>query len=154
LGALQSFDSGAIDDIRAGGASRIDEQPIQHVPSRRVQGVDPVTRRNRHRNGLVAVEERRLPYGRGAGGGDRRQNAPAMQLDDGATHERVGGERVGAVAPAIDHEHAVPGTREQHCRGRAGASRADNDHVITGCRRLRRAPARCLVRTHDGLTPR
>ena len=53
-----------------------------------------------------------------------------MQLDDGPAHERVRRERVGPVAPAIDHEHTVAGTREQHGRGRAGAPCADDDHVI------------------------
>jgi hypothetical protein len=53
-----------------------------------------------------------------------------MQLDDGPAHERVRREGVGAVAPAIDHEHPMTGAREQHRGGRAGAARTDDDDVL------------------------
>ena len=56
-----------------------------------------------------------------------------MKLNDGPAHECVGRQRVAAVPAAIDHEHAVARPGEQHRRGRAGASRADDDDVVREC---------------------
>jgi hypothetical protein len=53
-----------------------------------------------------------------------------MQLDDGAAHEGMRRKRIGAVAPALEHEHAMTCARQQHRRGRAGAPGADHDHVV------------------------
>ena len=88
-GPLQTRDSDAIDDVGAGGGGGIDQQSIQHVPPRRIQRIDPVARGDRHRHRLIAIEERRLPDGRRAGRYNGRQDAPSMQLNDRAAHERV-----------------------------------------------------------------
>ena len=76
-----------------------------------------------------------------------------MELDHGSAHERVRRERVGAIAPAIDDEHAMTGTREQERRRRAGAPRADNHDVILRCGGLhhRFAGLACFARSRQAV---
>ena len=55
-----------------------------------------------------------------------------MELQDAATHEGVGRQRVGAVRAAVDDQHGQAGAGEQHCCRRAGGAGTDDDDVVPG----------------------
>ncbi len=63
-------------------------------------------------------------------GDDVVEQPPSAELDHGATHQGVGGQRVGAVPTAVDDEHALPGASEKHRRCGAGGTCSDDDHVV------------------------
>ena len=63
-----------------------------------------------------------------------------MQLEHTTPHQRVRRERIGAVLPAIDSEHAKSMTRQQHRRRCTGAPRPHDHHVITRIKRCQHRP--------------
>ena len=63
---------------------------------------------------------------------DGVEEAPAVELDDAAAHQGVGGERVGAVAAAVDDEHVEAGAGQEQGGGGAGGAGADDDDVVGG----------------------
>jgi hypothetical protein len=75
---LQSLDSDAVDDVDAGCAGGIYQQPIKHVPPGCVQRLDTIARRDGYRDRLVTIEESRLTHGRRVGCDDGRQDVPSM----------------------------------------------------------------------------
>ena len=83
------IDANAVADLSAAGACGIDERPVEQIPPRCVQRLDVEFRFDRHDDVLIPIAERGGTHGRGAGGHNRGQDAPSMQLQDGASHERM-----------------------------------------------------------------
>ena len=91
--------------FRAGVGRGVSQHAVQHGASRRVQRVDAELRFDRDGDVLIRITERRGPDRRRVRSDDRRQHAPAMQLQDGAAHQRVRGKRVRAIPAPVDDEH-------------------------------------------------
>ena len=119
-------------DLRASGRRGVDQDRVEHGAPRRVEGVDAVRGLDRHRQVVVGVREPGAPHGGRTGGDDRVEKSPPVELDDAAAHERVGGEGVGAVAAAVQHEHVESGPGEEHRGGGTGGASTDDDHIVAG----------------------
>ena len=77
-----------------------------------------------------------------------RQDAPTMQLQNAAAHQRMRGDGIRAIAAAIDQQGTHAFARNQHRSGSAGAARTDDQRVV-GCvsehvSLLRRHGTRCV----------
>ena len=127
---LHGHQGDAVPDLGASLAGGVDEDPINHCPPRRIEGVDAVLMLDVDCDFFVAVAEYRAPYRRCAGGNDAVEEAPPVQLKDAATHQGVGRQRVAAVWLTIDKKDALPAAGKQHRRRSTGRSRTDNDHVV------------------------
>ena len=88
-------DARAVGERRAGRASGIDEERIEHRASRGVQRIDAGGGLDRHGDVAVAIAERRPAHGRRSGRHDPIEEAPAVELDDAAAHQRVRRQGVG-----------------------------------------------------------
>ena len=53
-----------------------------------------------------------------------------MQLQHTATHQRMGGQGVGARPGRLDDEHTHAAAGQQHRGGRTGTPAADDDRVV------------------------
>ena len=127
--AVQAQQPVAVAHVGAGLAGRVGEDSIEHGAAGRHEAGHAVLVGDVHRHGVAVVVERR-PRNRGrAGGGDRREQSPAVQLHDGAAHQRVGGQRVGAGRAALDDEDAGAAPGQEQRRGGAGAAAADDEDV-------------------------
>ena len=65
----------------------------------------------------VRVGERRAVNGRGAGGAHAVEQPPAVELQDAGAHQRVGRQRVGAEARAVDERDAHAAAGQEHGGG-------------------------------------
>ena len=127
----QPGDRGAVHDVHPGLRGGVDDDPVQHVPPRGVEGIHPGPGADRHLDGLLAaVVEQGLPDRDRAAGDDGVEQAPPGQLHHAGAHQRVRGQGVAAVAPAVEQCHAYAGSGEQHRGGRAGHPGADHDDVV------------------------
>ncbi len=94
----------AVDHLGTGSQRGIDEHRVQEGPTRSVQSVDTVQRLDLDFDGLVAVMESRLPERGSLGRPDGIQQAPAVQLEHSAPHQRVSRQSVTSTAGRVDHE--------------------------------------------------
>ena len=125
-------DSGnAVNDLRSRGRCGAYEQRVENGAPRRVQGVDPVARLDGNRDVFLAVVEGRRPDGRRPRRLERSQEAPAVELQHAAAHERVRRERVVPEPATIDCQYAQPGAGEEHRRRRSGGAGTDDERVVT-----------------------
>ncbi len=124
-------DRGAVLDPGSGGTGRVDEDRVEHGPAWSVESVDPVGRLDGDRHLGVRVGERGAAHGWSAGG-DSVEKPPAVELDDPGSHERVGGQGVGAIAAAVDDQDVEAGACEEHGGRGPGGTGADYDHVVGG----------------------
>ena len=135
----QILDPDAVLDLRTTCHSGIDQRTIQYPATRRVQRADAVARLDSNGNVLTGVAERCRAHGRGASRLDRRQHIPALQLQDGAAHQCVRGQRVAAVGPFVDEQHASASSRQQES-GRRTCAPCPDDHDIKFLHRGHRPP--------------
>ena len=112
-------------ELGAGLLGRVDEQRVEDGALRGVQRST-----SGHRNGLVAVVERHLVDGRGAGRREPVEQPPAVEQLDAGRHERVGGQRVRTPAGVVQDEDAVAATGELEGGGGSGQQDPDDDGVI------------------------
>ena len=119
-------------DAGAGGAGGVDEDRVEHGTAGGVEGIHTVGGLDGDGYLVVGVGECGPAHGRGAGGDDGVEQAPAVDLHDTGAHEGVGGQGVGAVAAAVDDEDVEAGAGEEHGGGGAGGAGADDDHVGGG----------------------
>ena len=112
---------------------RVNQDPVEDVTARGVQGVDSGTRADRHLRRLsVGVAEERAPDRGCARGDDVVQQPPTGQLQHAGAHQSVGRQRVAAVRRPVDQRHPSACSSEEH-RGRGtGHPAPDNHHVIGG----------------------
>ena len=125
-------DGGPEAELGAGLTRGVDEDRIEHGPSRRVQGVDTGGRLDVDGDGLAGVAERGPPDRRRSGGDDLVEEAPARELQHAGAHQAVRRQCVGAVVATVDDEHVEAGTGEEECRRRARGAGADDDDVGVG----------------------
>jgi hypothetical protein len=128
--APQRSDSHPVSNVGARGEGGVDQQTIEHRAARRVERVDTVRRLDRDDDLIAGVPEGCPPDGRRAGLDDGVEQSPAVQLDDGPSHQGVGREGVGAVSTAVDDEDALTGASEKHRGGGARGPGADDDDVV------------------------
>jgi hypothetical protein len=116
--------------LRPGIGCRVDQDRVENGTARRIQRLDAVGRLDRDRHDLARVAERDPSHGRSPGRDDPVQEPPTVQLQHAAPHQRVGRQRVGAVLPPVEQQHAQPGPGQQERGGSAGRSGADHRDVV------------------------
>ena len=99
-------------DARVGGG--LDQDPVQDGAAQRV-GVSHVTHRRWRALQRERAEVKRVVADRrGTGGGDPRQQTPALQAGHTGLVDVVGRERVAREAGSVHHQDAVASAGEQH----------------------------------------
>ena len=116
-------------EARAGLLRGGDQQSVKDGSPGSVEGIHPGVRLQRDGHGVMAIVERDPADRRRAGGGYPIQQAPAVQLQDSAAHQGVGGQCVRAAARSFDDQHTHAGAGEQQGRRGASHSAADDDHI-------------------------
>ncbi len=152
-GELQLRKSDAVANLRASLAGRIDQQGIEHRAPRRKTGIDAMTRLYVDSDRLVAVVERRRSDGGRSRCDDVGNQAPAIELDDRAPHQRVRRQRVRAVGLPVDDQDLGAGPRQEQGRGSAGTACTDDDHVVAFIETMERVHRRCLSGSQRGRGP-
>ena len=128
---LHAGDGDAEAHVGAGALGRVDQDRVEHGAARRVQRVDAVCGLDLHDEIVVGVVERH-PAHRGRVLVDHVvEQPPTVELHDAAAHQRMRREGVGAVAAAVDDEHAHARIGEQHGRGGTRSAGADHDDVVS-----------------------
>ena len=94
----QAGDPYAVAHLGTGRRGGVHEDPVEHVPARGVQRLDPGVRPDRDADRLVAGEEEHgAAHRRGARRDDLVEQTPPGQLQHPGPHQAVGGQRVAAV---------------------------------------------------------
>jgi hypothetical protein len=93
------------------------EERVQHVPPRCDEEVDPGFLLDRSGHRLAGGVEGDLPDGRSTAVDDVVEQAPAVQLDDAATGDRMGGHGVAGERRLVQDDHVVAEPGQQHGGG-------------------------------------
>ena len=104
--------------------------------------IDAVTRFYVDTNLFVAVVECRRSNCGCSRGAETRKEAPAIELDNRAPHQRVCRHRVGTVGLPIDQQHLCAGPRQQQSCGSTCTACADDDCVVACVETLERVHCR------------
>jgi len=109
----------------------VEEQPVEQIAARCVEGIDAGSRAYRHtRDAAVGVVERRAADRRCAGRDDPIKQPPAGQLQDTGAHERVRGHGVGSGPGPVDERDPSSSSPEQQRGGRTRDPAADDNDVV------------------------
>ncbi len=138
---VQAGETSAEAHLGTGRDGGLGQHPIEHGAARGVERRNPVLVGNGDLERVVAIDERGATDRRRVRRDNRRQHAPAVQLDDGPAHQRVGGQRVAAGEPRVDHQDPGALSGEAQRGGGTGATGADDEHVDGGRQRRRHAAA-------------
>ena len=106
-------DADTVPDVCSAVGRGIDQGPVEQRPAWRVQRADTKSRLDWHGDVLLAVAERGRVHRRGAGCNEGGQEPPAMQLQNGAAHQRMRRQRVRAVCAFVDQHHSRTRSCEQ-----------------------------------------
>ena len=126
----QSGDPRAVPDIGARLRGRAGDERVEHGASGRVQGVDAVRGFDRQVDLLIGIREPGVPHRRCPGSDHAVEQVPAGKLHHAATHQGVGGQRVGSGCTLFDDDHIEAVASQQHRRRRARRTGADDGDVV------------------------
>ena len=109
----------------------VDEDPVEQVPARRIERLDPGPGLDGHLDVLpVRVVEGGPPDRRRARRHEGVQDAPPGQLQDPRAHQRVRGEGVAAAPAPVDEGDPEAGPGQEQGRGGAGHPATHHDDVV------------------------
>jgi hypothetical protein len=122
-------DGAALPHLGARLAGRVDHDRVEDGAARAVDGVDALEAGEaaiEHHAGGVEADP---AGGRGAGGGDAVEQAPAPQPGRPWELDLMGRQGVARKARPVRNQHVIALPCQQHRRGRAGDPGPDDDHV-------------------------
>ena len=128
--AHQSGDGGAMTNRGTGLDRGIDEAPVEHRPTGRVEPVDiaPCGQIEGHR--VVPVIEHHAAGTGGARRSDGVEHAPPAEQQDTGRGDAVRRQGVAAIGGPVDGRHPHTGSGQLHGGGRAGGPGTDDHHVV------------------------